>query len=193
MGLGLGIRLAIVGGVVGILAGAMVVFAAGGGNGDDDDSGQVDRPSPTETEDEEATPSVTPGVTRTPGPTTTPGATVTPGGTPGATATATPPAGADGSYTVQGGDTCSEIAAATGVTVGELLGANPQVNSSCTDLAVGDELVIDPDATPREPTDPTPTATATATPTATATATATVTATASPSPTPTATVTQEPD
>lgn len=45
-------------------------------------------------------------------------------------------------YTVESGDTCSSIAASLGVSVEELLAANRSIDSSCTNLRVGDELVI---------------------------------------------------
>jgi len=44
--------------------------------------------------------------------------------------------------TVKSGDTCSAIAAGNGVSVGDLLSANPAVNAGCTNLAVGQVLKI---------------------------------------------------
>jgi len=44
--------------------------------------------------------------------------------------------------TVKSGDTCSAIAAGNGVSVGDLLAANPAVNSGCTNLAIGQVLKI---------------------------------------------------
>jgi LysM repeat protein len=44
--------------------------------------------------------------------------------------------------TVKSGDTCSAIAAGNGVSVGDLLAANPAVNAGCTNLAVGQVLKV---------------------------------------------------
>jgi len=44
--------------------------------------------------------------------------------------------------TVKSGDTCSAIAAGNGVSVGDLISANPAVNAGCTNLAVGQVLKV---------------------------------------------------
>jgi LysM repeat protein len=44
--------------------------------------------------------------------------------------------------TVKSGDTCSAIASGNGVSVADLLSANPSVNAGCTNLAVGQVLKI---------------------------------------------------
>jgi LysM repeat protein len=52
-------------------------------------------------------------------------------------------AGAAGTYTVQPGDTCGDIASRKGITVAELIAANrAAINADCTNLRVGDELKI---------------------------------------------------
>jgi LysM repeat protein len=45
-------------------------------------------------------------------------------------------------YTVQQGDFCSTIAAQFNITVADLEGANSQINSDCTNLAIGEVLCI---------------------------------------------------
>ena len=73
--------------------------------------------------------------TPTPAPgTTTPRSTPTPrGGTPSTGQT----------YTLQDGDTCSDIAERFGVTIAAIIGANPGViNANCTNLFPGDVIKI---------------------------------------------------
>ena len=74
---------------------------------------------------------------------TTPGSQ-TPGAnqTPGATTSATQPAGPGGNYTVIGGDTCSGIAVAKGVTLQALLDANKMTEADCSHLNVGQVLKL---------------------------------------------------
>ncbi|KAF8142418.1 hypothetical protein K438DRAFT_1474176, partial [Mycena galopus ATCC 62051] len=47
-------------------------------------------------------------------------------------------------YTVQSGDTCSTIAAASGLTVAQLLSYNPTINSGCTNLGIAQVLCLGP-------------------------------------------------
>ncbi|MDZ7727196.1 MAG: LysM domain-containing protein [Dehalococcoidia bacterium] len=50
--------------------------------------------------------------------------------------------GGQGTYTVQSGDFCASIANEFGVTTDQLLQANPEINEDCTNLSVGQEIVI---------------------------------------------------
>jgi len=66
-------------------------------------------------------------------------------------------------YTVEPGDTCSGIAAKLGVSVEELIRANRSIDESCTNLRVGDELVVPGGTTPGGNTQPAATPTPTPT------------------------------
>lgn len=72
------------------------------------------------------------------------GGTGGPSGTATSQRTPTPTARAgDGrTYTVADGDNCESIAAGNGVSVSDLLAANPSVGSGCTNLQIGQELKI---------------------------------------------------
>lgn len=67
-------------------------------------------------------------------------ATPTPRSTGGAVATPTPRAGSN-TYTVESGDTCSDIAASFGVSVDDLIALN-DLEPGCTDLQPGQVLQI---------------------------------------------------
>lgn len=45
-------------------------------------------------------------------------------------------------YIIRSGDTCSSIASAAGITSAQLMSANPQINSACTNLIVGEALCL---------------------------------------------------
>lgn len=45
-------------------------------------------------------------------------------------------------YIVQSGDTCSSIATGAGITTSQLISSNPQINSGCTNLSVGEALCL---------------------------------------------------
>jgi LysM repeat protein len=107
-------------------------------------------------------------------PSTTPWATPPPvvyvEGGPGPSGPSGPSGPGAGTYTVESGDTASDIAAAFGITVDALAEANGMTVEEIANLSVGQELVI-PGQDQEEPTpEGTPAAS-----TATATATATVT------------------
>lgn len=150
----------------------------------------TDTPAPTASPMPSASPTAkptdTPVPTDTSIPTATPSATATPTSIPSSTATVAPtatesPAPASTlasaqSYVVQGGDTPYDIANRYGITVAELMAANPTTNPRL--MRVGQELKI--------PRAGDTTAPATAAPTATAPAD-TPTAVPSPSPIPAAT------
>lgn len=81
-------------------------------------------------------------------------ASTDPGATPSASATVEPPPAASVSlrptaqtYTIRGGDSLSSIAAQFGLTVGQLLAANPQI-ADPNDIRAGDVLVIPPQDAP---------------------------------------------
>jgi LysM repeat protein len=105
--------------------------------GDDEENPPT---NPTETETSTQSTATTPaggGGTTSPG-TGTPGTTPTGTTTPG---TGTPSSG-EGTYVVQEGDTCGAIAEANGVTLEDFLAANPAIDADCTNLQVGQEVVI---------------------------------------------------
>lgn len=66
-------------------------------------------------------------------------------------------------YYVQANDTCGEIAADFGVTVADLLALNPEVNATCGNLRLEQELLI-PSESCSPPPSPSPIPTATRTP-----------------------------
>jgi len=57
-------------------------------------------------------------------------------------ASSTPAPSGAGTVTVVAGDTCIAIAQANGVDVGALMAANPDVNSDCTNLEIGQTLTL---------------------------------------------------
>lgn len=74
-----------------------------------------------------------------------PGGTSSPNGNASSQTTPTPTArsSANGrTHTVADGENCESIAASNGVSVSDLLAANPVVGSGCTNLQIGQELKI---------------------------------------------------
>ena len=152
--------------LVGLIAGAALIFAAcGGGSEGDDDAPEITDPAevPTSTPIREGSPVVY----------TIRGDIVSAEGQSG-TVTTTPvaPANQSETYTIAEGDTCTAIAEQFGVSVAEIVEANPGVNDDCSNLFPGDTVKIP--------------STATATATTTATATPTPGSATTPTPTPTA-------
>jgi LysM repeat protein len=103
--------------------------------GGDDDDGSTANPTATDTVTAETT--TTPSTQTTPGGTQSPGATVTGTGTPGTQS----PGGGD-TYTVVEGDTCEGIAIANGVELQDFYDANPEIDTDCSNLQVGQVVNI---------------------------------------------------
>jgi LysM repeat protein len=120
-----------------LIAAGVVLAACGGGGGDDatPEAGQ------RRTTDPALVPTSTP--MQDPVLFTIQNNTITTeGGTSATVAGGTPSATSPQAYTVESGDTCSAIAAKLGVALEDLLKANRNIDSTCSNIHPGDQLIV---------------------------------------------------